>query len=1048
MRHLCVLALMALAGLAGAATSIANDTCTGTDGTAITAHTPDDGGSWTVHPNAVASASIIIATNRLRANKSGDDLYYHSGTPASADYDVECDVFINTKVGSNLTGINGRMSTSVKTMYTLCIDTSGTRLAMFKNVTGTATLLGSATPTLNTGTSYHLKLEMRGTTINGYIDGVLSITVTDSAISATGKPGIWTQGALSNSTGIHIDNFSATNAPAATFNLSPTSIYKASTGNTITLTGTGTAWSAGTPGTPTFTLSGGTGASITAQVVASATSATITVSAGSATGTLTITDPSTSLTATITVTNTGLAASASTVDVSSTGNSITVTGTGTAWTPGTPGSPTLTLSGGTAAAITAQTLASTTSGTITLDAGISAGPLTITDPTGGGTVTITVVDPSASLSVTDSFTDTDGVAITAHTPDTGGTWSLHPSSVSGAAAIIATNRIRANHSGDNIFYHSNDPATPDYIVEADLRVLTLVAGNLVGVHGRCSTSVKTNYFFGYSTDSAWHLFKNVSGSFTDLGSFSQVLSTSTTYHIKLEMLGSTINGYVDGVLRITATDSAITAAGKCGIWMQGAITNSTGIHLDNFTARDSSLSIAPSSVVTGTTGNSIVVTGFGTSWSAGTPGTPTFTLSGGTGASITAQTVTNATTATLTITAGSAPGALTITDPSTSATATLTAAAPTTAIAINDANIYFSPANWKASGSTYAETTCNGAYLKMAFTGTTALAVTLDHTPLTGGSVATSDYPKVVYSLNGGALTTAQPTAGTITVSSSLTSATTYTFELWMKSSKQTIDRWTTPREVIRLTGFTVDSGGTTLPLTGTAIAIKTHRAMFLGDSITEGVDSLGTNSGDLTSNDAYQCWPRYVANALNAEYAQVGYGFQGYVHTGNGSVPKLVTSYKLQANGVSRTLSGFDYVFVNMGTNDTSANSAALSQSDVAGFITDARTNFGASTSIFIMVPFSQINQTAIAAATNAARLTDSNVYLLDLGVGFSRGLTGGGTATANAIDSLHPNQSAHALLGAAVARAAQNLLTPYATQTGGGGGTRRLGAGNGLGL
>lgn len=71
-----------------------------------------------------------------------------------------------------------------------------------------------------------------------------------------------------------------------------------STGNVVTLTGVGTTWLSSAP---TFQLSGGTGASITAQSIISDTSATITVSAGSAVATLTITDPSTGGTDTIDV---------------------------------------------------------------------------------------------------------------------------------------------------------------------------------------------------------------------------------------------------------------------------------------------------------------------------------------------------------------------------------------------------------------------------------------------------------------------------------------------------------------------------------------------------------------------------------------------------------------------------------------------------------------------------------------------------------------------------------------------------------------------------
>lgn len=83
------------------------------------------------------------------------------------------------------------------------------------------------------------------------------------------------------------------NSSTTSLSASPGNLTPGSTGNVVTLTGVGTSWTPGTPGSPTFTLSStGTGASITAQVVASATSATITVTAGTV-GLITITDPST-----------------------------------------------------------------------------------------------------------------------------------------------------------------------------------------------------------------------------------------------------------------------------------------------------------------------------------------------------------------------------------------------------------------------------------------------------------------------------------------------------------------------------------------------------------------------------------------------------------------------------------------------------------------------------------------------------------------------------------------------------------------------------------
>lgn len=82
---------------------------------------------------------------------------------------------------------------------------------------------------------------------------------------------------------------------------SPTTLTAGTTNNTVTLTGSNTTWTPGTPGSPTFTISTtGSGASITAQVVTSATSASLTITAGSV-GVITITDPGTGNTADINV---------------------------------------------------------------------------------------------------------------------------------------------------------------------------------------------------------------------------------------------------------------------------------------------------------------------------------------------------------------------------------------------------------------------------------------------------------------------------------------------------------------------------------------------------------------------------------------------------------------------------------------------------------------------------------------------------------------------------------------------------------------------------
>lgn len=199
----------------------------------------------------------------------------------------------------------------------------------------------------------------------------------------------------------------ATTYSDATLAVSPTSVTVSTTGNSLTLTGTGTNWGSGTPGTPTFTASCGT---ITAQTVSSATAATLTYTAPGSAGSCTLSDAADAVTATLTINASAtLSVSPTSVTASTTGNTLTLTGTSTSWSAGTPGSPTFTASGGT---ITAQSVSSTTAATLTYTAPGSAGTVTLTDPSTSATATLTINAAGATdfTFTPSSQTTADGVA--------------------------------------------------------------------------------------------------------------------------------------------------------------------------------------------------------------------------------------------------------------------------------------------------------------------------------------------------------------------------------------------------------------------------------------------------------------------------------------------------------------------------------------------------------------------------------------------------------------------------------------------------------------
>lgn len=183
----------------------------------------------------------------------------------------------------------------------------------------------------------------------------------------------------------------------------------------------------------------------------------------------------------------------------------------------------------------------------------------------------------------DSFTGTAGNTLQAYSAS----WVPHPSY--SANALIASERVRGPNDGSNTaYYHTGVPSSADYSVSADIYVQTNAFGK-PAVFGRLSTSANTGYHARHWAGTGWQLYKVVAGAFAQLGpTVAQTLTAGNTYNLKLEMIGSAIKVYVDGVLMISVTDTAITAAGKAGISFRDATASSdtTLLHLDNFSADD------------------------------------------------------------------------------------------------------------------------------------------------------------------------------------------------------------------------------------------------------------------------------------------------------------------------------------------------------------------------------------------------------------------------------------------------------------------------------
>lgn len=216
---------------------------------------------------------------------------------------------------------------------------------------------------------------------------------------------------------------------------------------------------------------------------------------------------------------------------------------------------------------------------------------------------------------TDAFTDTNGVSLTSHAADLGGTW-VAASWNNATIPTIQSNKLRfqAEQFVRKAFYLPATPASADYSAFATLTIPT-------GDEARCypgvrlSTSAQTGYFGGYQSAGKVNIYKWVSGSITEIGTaMACAMAPGDTLYCETEAIGTTIKAYFqrgsDGkwlasantfqtgrVAAFSVTDSSISATGKAGLW--GETLGTVVFDIDGFGAFDTAAS-AP--VITGPTG--------------------------------------------------------------------------------------------------------------------------------------------------------------------------------------------------------------------------------------------------------------------------------------------------------------------------------------------------------------------------------------------------------------------------------------------------------------
>jgi hypothetical protein len=166
---------------------------------------------------------------------------------------------------------------------------------------------------------------------------------------------------------------------------------------------------------------------------------------------------------------------------------------------------------------------------------------------------------------TDDFNRADSSNLGAGWVEVSGDWSIVSAQLS-PGATGGTIILRATGAMDS----------SDHSAQATIAATTPASH---GVWCRGNANITSGYLWR-NDGTSWNLFSVIGGSFTSIGSYTAAAAPGDV--AKVQAVGSTIKGFVNGIERVSVTDTGVTTGTSVGIRSE----SSSAIRFDDFTAAD------------------------------------------------------------------------------------------------------------------------------------------------------------------------------------------------------------------------------------------------------------------------------------------------------------------------------------------------------------------------------------------------------------------------------------------------------------------------------